>query len=106
MLEGVVGFHLALERQFCSGRQADRDSWLADGAKSAGVGSVERARNQLVADFGWAACDRVQTIIAHGGAPILIFNSGAVPSPRLYLERACWQTCGRGEKSLYALAWN
>src|SRR5262249_36553508 len=63
----VLGF--LLEYYLRTGEKADRHLRFVRGGKAARAGAGKTGGDQLLAHFGRAGCDSVQTIVTHGSPP-------------------------------------
>jgi hypothetical protein len=61
---GLV-FHRFLEGEFGARKQTNRNFWLSNSRETSGNRSAELGRYQLVADFRWSGCNKIQAIVAH-----------------------------------------
>jgi len=61
---GLV-FHRFVEGEFSARKQTNRNFWLSNSSETSGNRSAELSRYQLIANFRWSGCNKIQAIVAH-----------------------------------------
>jgi hypothetical protein len=68
---GLLALDVAVERELGAGKQADGYVRLADSRKSLRRGVPKLCRNQLFSDLGRPGLHFMETVVAHGEAPVV-----------------------------------